>query len=172
MSLPDVITLISRTHLFLSTAPDTEGRGPSVHTPDRRSCLVHCDPDAGRRPNTRGITPRCHPRRRGRRPQRLCVALPAYCDRPLPLVALDVRPAAGQPRAEGGDVVPAPPGRWPERTVGRAVTTTGPPQFQQVGSALPGASASCPATSQQRQVQLTSIRQSTGLFFPSVISHV
>jgi hypothetical protein len=159
-----------RTPLLMSTAPDTdsEGRGPSVHAPDRRSCLVHCDPGAGRRPGTRGITPSCHPRRRGRRPQRLCVALPAHCDRPLPHVALDVRPAAGQPRAVGGDVVTAPRALWPERTVGRAVTTTGPPQFQQVGSAPPGASASCPATSQQRQVELTSIRPSTGPFSPSV----
>jgi hypothetical protein len=74
------------------------------------------------------------------------------------------RPAEGRGRRRRY----RPPGRWPERTVGRAVTTTGPPQFQQVGSALPGASASCPATSQQRQVQLTSIRQSTGPFPPSV----
>src|SRR3954454_4015737 len=33
---------------------------------------------------TRGVTtPSCHLRRRGRRPQRLCVALPAHCDPPF-----------------------------------------------------------------------------------------
>jgi len=48
------------------------------------------------------------------------------------------------------------------RTVGRAVTTTGPPQFQQVGVVLACSWASWPATSHGRQVQLTSIRLSTG----------
>jgi hypothetical protein len=35
-------------------ANETDGRGPSVHVPARRSCLVHCDPGAGGRPGTRG----------------------------------------------------------------------------------------------------------------------
>jgi len=150
-------------------ADETDGRGPSVRVPGRRSCLVHCDPGADGRPGTRGVTPSCHRRRRGRRRQRLCVAVPAHCDRPLPHVAVRrqacCRPTDGSARRRRH----RSPGRWPERTAGRAVTTTGPPQFQQVGSAPPGASASCPATSQQRQVQLVSIRQSTGPSSPSVI---
>ena len=45
--------------------------------------------------------------------------------------------------------------------MGRAVTTTGPPQFQQVGVARRTPWASCPSTSHGPQVQLTSIRLST-----------
>jgi hypothetical protein len=91
---------------------------PSVHVPARRSCLVHCDPGAGGRPGTRGVTPSCHRRRRGRRPQRLCVALPAHCDRPLH--TWPRRQACCRP-AEGRDVVTAPRAGGPSaRWVGRS----------------------------------------------------